>query len=581
MRVARVEGKPFLFVHFRVVDEAKRAVATLTENGALGRAKFNYGKQYEYTPAEMEAPWDPNDPEDSAWRASNETMYHGKRPREEGSGYSSFNHPAGGPSFREDRPGGFGERRGSGFNPPPRGRDGPMDAPSNILWIGSLPPTLGDEEVKENFRSFGNIIHFARLPDRNMAFMHFETVEQCTNALEMMRGQSVSGHVLTLNYGKPQRNNESSDAPSGSGPYGSFGGGGSEPVTNVVYIGLISPTATHEEVDKLFEPLEGFISAKYLSQSGMAFGHFDTLEHSIAAKEALQTATLGGAPCRVTFGKSNHTLTMADKVARRPPMSSFHHHGSSTGGNEFGGGGLDPLSSGVVLHSTANRMDDMAGMLIPAMGGPASAGANPAASIPKYFTRDRAPPAAAAGPSLDSLVMAVLGTPYNQLGERERLLKPSILETLCRAIDNCVDAATEQELDGVMSLYVPLHAAHVFGVTARRLKEFYAADAHKKLLVTYAATRVLLGTKTSTLTFSRASINAFVVLLGVVAENLDSDSLSMLTRIIDKLKRTAFFTLQRLDDAFVATVIVQLGEVMERAQLDQDLGQLVKRRRKE
>lgn len=552
MRIARVEGKNFLFVHYRQKDEAQTAVQTLSQNGALGRARFNYGKQFDYNQDDLDLPWDPNHPHQYFGGAE-------RRPRE---------------PYSEGGAGGDYNRGGGDDRRPKRSRD--EDAvPTNVLWAANIPPTLSTEELRQNFESFGNITQVSRIVERNMAFIHFSSVDECRHALDVMRGQPIGGAVLILNYGKPQRSNN--DGPSGS-PADQAANLANEFATNVVYLGNIASNVTHDEVDRVFDQFDGFINAKYISGSGIAFGHFDTVESARACRVALIGQLLGGAPFRVNFGKANHTMTMAD---RRPGGASSR----GMGGGDVGGvdlSSIDPFNAAALFALTttnAPSSHDFGGALtIPSMGGGSGALTLSGAAVPKYFTRDRAAPII----NFETRLLALQAATYYNCGEPEKPLRNNVVEDIVAAVDSCVDSATEAKLDTEISYFAPANASHCFAIAAKRLKESFNDDRHKKLFVLYACSRVLFGTRiTQSNTFSKHSMWSFLLLLAIVAAEQDSAGLDQVRLIVDKLKTaSSFYIANRLEDAFVQEFQEQLDGIIQRAIADQEMAQFAKRRRK-
>ncbi|CUG06634.1 Hypothetical protein, putative [Bodo saltans] len=552
MRIARVEGKNFLFVHYRQKEEAQTAVQTLSQNGALGRARFNYGKQFDYNPEDLDLPWDPSQPH----QFFGGTERRPRDPQDDG--------------FRGGNSGGY-ENRGER---PKRSRDDEA-VPSNVLWAANIPPTLTTEELRQNFESFGAITSVSRIAERNMAFIHFSSVEECRHALDVMRGQPIGGAVLVLNYGRPQRTNDNVGGGASGGD--SAANLMNEFATNVVYLGNIASNVSHDEVDRIFDQFNGFINAKYISGNGIAFGHFDTVENARSCRVALIGQLLGGAPFRVNFGKANHTMTMAD---RRP--------GGAAGSGSHGGVDLstiDPFNASALfaLTTTTPTPNDFSvgALTIPAMGSGGSSGALAltvgGTAVPKFFTRDRPVPTI----SVETRILALNAATYFNCGEHEKNLRPNVVQDICDDIDKCVDSATEAKLDTEISYFAPLNASHCFAIAAKRLKEHFNDDRHKKLYVLYACSRVLFGTRTTQLAFSKHSMWSFLLLLTIVAADQDTAGLDQVRIIVDRLKTaSSFYIANNFEDAFVQEFQEQLDAVIQRATADQEMAQFAKRRRK-
>ncbi|CBH11752.1 RNA-binding protein, putative [Trypanosoma brucei gambiense DAL972] len=539
VRIAKVPDKSYCFVHFRYVEEARNAVETLSARGSLGGARFSYGKMFDYSQDEGGMQQDGG--------MSNQGMRPPRRPREE----ERHEH--------EER-----RRR-------PRRDEEPME-PTNVLWIGDLPPTITNEELNENFKVFGTILNISRLDCKNMAFIHFENIESCTQALDLMRDQLICGARVALNYGRAQRNPVSQT--SGLSPDGIPL---SETPTNVIFVGQFATDVTEEDIEALFEPFEGFINSKFIHSSCIAFGHFDTVDHARAARVALNNTLLKGAPARISFGKTNHTLTMADRMRRgRPaPLVDGVEVIPETVAGAPARGSLDGVSGALVAGpGLSGASENGAVVMIPAMGAAVTATSPPQAHA--SFTRERPAP----DMTLDARLQSLLGATYNSCGEAEKSLSPSVIQTICDLIDDCVDEGSEKRLDDAIFLYTPLNSAHVFGILAKRMQSFFNDDPHKKLYIAYAATRVLLAAKTDYVFFTKAAMNAYLMVLFVTSQGQTPDGMEQLVAIIESVRRHPFIEKQRLDAEYTEIFRGQLEEILGRAKEEQDLTSLITKKRR-
>lgn len=542
MRVAKQAEKSYCFVHFRRVEEAQNAVQTLSQRGSLGQARFNYGKMFEYTPEEMNAPYDPNAPEETEDRS------HGmRRRREEGEG--------------DDR----------ALPPPRRSRaEKEPHEPTNVLWVGSLPPFISDEKLREVFEVFGTVILVSRMDKGNMAFVHFDSVEHATMALETMRGRPIeNGVVLALNFGHAQRSK-----PDPAAPAATEGIPPNETPTNVIYLGQLPSNIDDNDINELFAPYEGFINAKYVASTGIAFGHFDSIEHSTAARLGLNNATMKGVPIRVNFGKNNHTLMVGGGGAAGGEEGEFNLDAMMRGP------GLDGTSGAMVAGSIGVGLPGGGALTLPAMGDGSKggmAGSPPPGGMSGVYTRERVAPEL----TLDSRLQSILGTTYNNCGAKDFELSPTQIQAICTMVDDCVDDATEKRLDETLLLYCPLKSVHVFNVVAKRLREFFNDDPHKKLYVLYATTRVLLGAQTDFVQYTGAALNAYLMTLLVASEGQTSSGMDRLSAIIENLQQHPFMrTKCNVNDDYAAEFQVLLEAILNRAKAEQDLTSLLSKRRR-
>lgn len=581
MRIAKHMEHSYCFIHFRHVEEAQRAVNTLRERGTLGQARFNYGKMFEYTEEEMQPDYRPPDPAERAGAGG-----YGRRPREEGGGGGADN------SYGDD---------GSGRPPPSRRSKHEVQMePSNVLWVGSLPDFISDEQLERHFSVCGTVKFVSRMERGNMAFVHFTTVEECTLALETMKGKRIDGNVmLVLNYGHPQRPKSAdptavSSSP-GGGPSSGADGSANEVATNVVYLGMIPPNASDEDIDAVFTPFEGFIFAKYVSSSGIGFGHFDTIEHAKSARMALQNATVCGVPIRVSFGKNNHSFTMADK-----------NGGGGGGGVDLDALMRDPSSSsgaaplqGSSALTLVNHTNGNGGQLVlPAMGNEyqqqGGAGSNSA-----NFLKERAAPEL----NLRARLQSVMGSTYNGCGAAGSELTPTQIEAICFMVDQCVDEEHAAQLDNTLSLYLPSKAVHVLNVMTKRVREFYTGDPIRKLHVFYSAVKMVLKTAHQAVmgggsgdggveevnrdhegkeVYTSAALNALLMLLLATSERQSRTGVDRLITIMDALEQhTALLErYSNITDTYREEFRAQLKEIRASAEAEQDLSSLLSTRRR-
>lgn len=589
MRVARQAEKTYCFVHFRHVEEARRAVTTLTQRGTLGQVKFNYGKMFEYTPEEMSREYDPD--VRVCYASTNASRRRGNNNNNNSSSNGDAAQDGGDDDeSRSRRP----TRRG-------RAEREPME-PSNVLWVGSLPPSVTDDTLRDVFEVFGTITHISRMDKGGMAFVYFDTEEHCTLALQTMSGRPIDGGVvLALNYGHAQRNASSAGGGGGSGAAGG-GSGGSEQVdadgihvnevpTNVVYLGQLPSDIEDSDVEALFEPYEGFINSKHISSGNIGFGHFDSIEHARAARIGLNHTTLKGTPIRVNFGKNNHSINLPTAAARKAAaergggfnLDDMMRDPAEGDGAHPSSGSMalmrmqDGSSGGALIAGGAGsyRMDGASAagtVMLPAMGGGGGAHAEK-----DVFTRERAAPKL----TLDVHLNTLLGSTYNELGARDLEMSPSQIQAICSMVDHTIDEASAQRLDDAVSLYTPLKCVHVFNVVAKRTREYFIDDPHKKMLILYAVTRALLGADTRFVSFNSAGLNAYLVNLVVASEGQTSSGADRLCSIVESLKQSDFIAKKaQVEDDYVEEFRSHLDDVVYRVKAEQDLSTFLTRKRR-
>jgi cold-inducible RNA-binding protein len=79
----------------------------------------------------------------------------------------------------------------------------------NKLFVGSLAYTVTDQELKDLFAPFGNVVSAKVITDRDsgqskgFGFVEFEGSEEAKAAIAALNGKEVNGRQLTVNVAKP------------------------------------------------------------------------------------------------------------------------------------------------------------------------------------------------------------------------------------------------------------------------------------------------------------------------------------------------------------------------------------------
>ena len=93
---------------------------------------------------------------------------------------------------------------------------------SSKIYVGNLPYSINDDNLRENFAAYGDVASAKVMMDRDsgrskgFGFVEMGSSEQAEAAIQGLNGMSVGGRSIIVNISKP---NEAS-----SGGYG--GGGG-------------------------------------------------------------------------------------------------------------------------------------------------------------------------------------------------------------------------------------------------------------------------------------------------------------------------------------------------------------------
>ncbi len=95
------------------------------------------------------------------------------------------------------------------------------------LYVGNLPYTVTEDELRDYFAQAGTIKSVALIRDRDtgrskgFAFVEFETNEEAQKAISLFNGTQLQERTLTVNQARPRE-----ERPAGSGGFRRDAGGG-------------------------------------------------------------------------------------------------------------------------------------------------------------------------------------------------------------------------------------------------------------------------------------------------------------------------------------------------------------------
>jgi RNA recognition motif-containing protein len=80
----------------------------------------------------------------------------------------------------------------------------------NKLYVGNLPYTATEDDLKNHFSQAGNVTSVALIKDRasgrakGFGFVEMETGEEAQKAITMFNGQDFMGRTITVNVARPR-----------------------------------------------------------------------------------------------------------------------------------------------------------------------------------------------------------------------------------------------------------------------------------------------------------------------------------------------------------------------------------------
>jgi RNA recognition motif-containing protein len=99
------------------------------------------------------------------------------------------------------------------------------------LYVGNLSHELNNEDLKEIFLPFGEVMSATIIIDRDtrrskgFGFVEMKQAEEADAAIDALHGSEVKGRKLTVNEARPQPERTGSSGSRG-GPRGNGNGGG-------------------------------------------------------------------------------------------------------------------------------------------------------------------------------------------------------------------------------------------------------------------------------------------------------------------------------------------------------------------
>jgi RNA recognition motif-containing protein len=80
----------------------------------------------------------------------------------------------------------------------------------NKLYVGNLPYTATEDDLKEHFSKAGNVTSVALIKDRatgrakGFGFVEMSSADEAQKAISMFHGQDFMGRTITVNVARPR-----------------------------------------------------------------------------------------------------------------------------------------------------------------------------------------------------------------------------------------------------------------------------------------------------------------------------------------------------------------------------------------
>ena len=100
------------------------------------------------------------------------------------------------------------------------------------LYVGGLPYSTTDVELKEAFSKAGTVVSAVVIVDKmsgrskGFGFVEMSSDEEAQKGVELMNGKDFGGRTLTVNEARPMDERPRRDFRGGGNDRGGYGGGG-------------------------------------------------------------------------------------------------------------------------------------------------------------------------------------------------------------------------------------------------------------------------------------------------------------------------------------------------------------------
>ncbi len=98
------------------------------------------------------------------------------------------------------------------------------------LYVGNLPYSMTDDQLKQTFAPAGEVVSANVITDkmsgRSRGFGFVEMADDGAKAIEMFDGQEIEGRKLVVNEARPKTERPPRSGGFGGGGRGGYGGGG-------------------------------------------------------------------------------------------------------------------------------------------------------------------------------------------------------------------------------------------------------------------------------------------------------------------------------------------------------------------
>jgi len=156
---------------------------------------------------------------------------------------------------------------------------------SSHLWVGNISEQVTEDQLREAFSRYGDVVSVKILRQSKCAFVNFRSIEAATNAKNNLQGTYLGGQQLSISWGQRRSRH--------------------------LWVGNVGDEVSELDLHKAFEPYGEILSIRLVRETKCCFVNFRNVEDAVVARNALQRTVIaaGSSKIEINFGKRQDNLT--------------------------------------------------------------------------------------------------------------------------------------------------------------------------------------------------------------------------------------------------------------------------------
>lgn len=181
----------------------------------------------------------------------------------------------------------------------------PPPPPSRSLWVGNLDASITANELLALFSPYGPIESLRVLPDKECAFINFQSLDDAIRAKDDMQGGRMGSLNIRIGFGKADPTFASTGADMQT----------THP-TRALWIGNISASTSSAILQSIFSNFGTVESARVLVHKNCGFVNFNNVDEAQKARNAMNGKEISGSVVRIGYAKVPPQVETGTKSSR-------------------------------------------------------------------------------------------------------------------------------------------------------------------------------------------------------------------------------------------------------------------------